>query len=65
MPVMQTVSDSFLGWTSDRGLAGRSGKVFDHALEAFGLHYADQAESDYRLFMQAIKEGRLEASMIF
>jgi len=42
-----------------------AGKVFDQALEAFGLHYADQAESDYRLFMQAIKEGRLEASMIF
>jgi hypothetical protein len=39
--------------------------VFDQALEAFGLHYADQAESDYRLFMQAIQEGRLEASMIF
>ena len=44
-------------------LAG--GKVFDQALEAFGLQYADQAESDYLLFMQAIKEGRLEASVIF
>lgn len=42
-----------------------AGKVFDQALEAFGLHYADQAESDYRLFMQAIKDGRLVASMIF
>ena len=42
-----------------------AGKVFDQALEAFGLHYADQAESDYRLFMQAIKDGRLEASTIF
>jgi uncharacterized protein (DUF2252 family) len=41
-----------------------AGKVFDQALEAFGVHYADQSESDYRLFMQAIKEGRLEASMI-
>ena len=39
-------------------------KVFDQALEAFGLHYADQSESDYQLFMQAIQEGRLEASMI-
>ena len=42
-----------------------AGKVFDQALEAFGVHYADQAESDYRLFMQAIKQGELEASMIF
>ena len=41
------------------------GKTFDQALEAFGLQYADQAEHDYRLFMQAIKEGRIEASMIF
>jgi hypothetical protein len=41
-----------------------AGKVFDQALEAFGLHYADQSESDYRLFMQAIQEGRLETSMI-
>ena len=38
-----------------------AGKVFDQALEAFGLHYADQAEGDYLLFMQAIKEGRLDA----
>jgi uncharacterized protein (DUF2252 family) len=41
-----------------------AGKVFDQALEAFGMHYADQSESDYRLFMQAIKEGRLQSSMI-
>ena len=43
-------------------LAG--GKTFDQALEAFALAYADQAEGDYRLFMQAIKEGRLESSLI-
>jgi hypothetical protein len=43
-------------------LAG--GKAFDQALEAFALAYADQAERDYRLFMQAIKEGRLESSLI-
>ena len=42
-----------------------AGKVFDQALESFGLQYADQAENDYRLFMQSIREGRLEASMIF
>lgn len=42
-----------------------AGKVFDQALEGFGLQYADQAEQDYRLFMQAIKEGRMGASMIF
>ena len=41
------------------------GKVFDQALESFGLHYADQAENDYQLFIRAIKEGRLEASLLF
>ena len=42
-----------------------AGKVFDQALESFGLHYADQCESDYRLFMQAINNGQLETSTIF
>lgn len=42
-----------------------AGKPVDQALEAFGVHYADQAESDFRLFTQAIKEGQLEASLIF
>lgn len=42
-----------------------AGKVFDQALETFGLQYADQAENDYMLFMQSIREGRLQASLIF
>jgi len=42
-----------------------AGKVFDQALESFGLQYAAQAEADYRLFVQAIREGQLEASVIF
>jgi len=41
------------------------GKPFDQAMEAYALAYADQSESDYRQFMQAIKEGRLEAGMIY
>ena len=40
------------------------GKAFDQAMEAYALAYADQAEADHRLFLQAIKEGRLISSMI-
>lgn len=39
------------------------GKACDQAFESFAMVYADQVESDYGLFMRAIKEGRLESSM--
>ncbi len=41
------------------------GKPFDQAMEAYALAYADQSEADYAQFMQAIKEGRLEAGMLY
>jgi hypothetical protein len=41
------------------------GKAFDQALEDFAVGYADQSERDYQRFLQAIKEHRMEASMIF
>lgn len=41
------------------------GKSLDQAMERFAMSYADQAECDYRQFLQAIKEGRLETSLIF
>lgn len=41
------------------------GKAWDQAMATFGCAYADQAEADHRLFVQAIREGRLEAGMIY
>jgi uncharacterized protein (DUF2252 family) len=36
------------------------GDVFDKALADFGATYADQAERDYEVFMEAGKSGRIE-----
>lgn len=41
-----------------------AGKLFEQAVQPLGLHYANQSKSDDRLFMQAIKEGRLASDMI-
>ncbi len=37
-----------------------SGGVFDAAIADFGVAYAAQTESDWRLFVDAIKSGRIE-----
>jgi hypothetical protein len=44
-----------------RGLYGASG-TFDDAIGEFAIEYADQNERDYRRFVTAIKEGRIEAA---
>jgi uncharacterized protein (DUF2252 family) len=38
-----------------------SGTSFDAAIAAFAMSYAGQVESDWRLFVEAIKSGMLEA----
>jgi hypothetical protein len=35
--------------------------IFDRALAAFAINYADQVERDYEAFAQAVSEGKLEA----
>lgn len=50
--------------SGDAGLiAGYMGtsNVFDEAICEFGIEYADQAKRDYREFVKAIRQGRLEA----
>ena len=42
------------------GYMGASG-IFDDAIGEFAMEYADQNESDYRTFITAVKEGRIEA----
>lgn len=46
-------------WIS--GYIGNS-KAFDEAMTAWSLAYADQAESDYKEFLDAIASGRIRAS---
>jgi uncharacterized protein (DUF2252 family) len=41
-----------------------SGGVFDTAIAEFGMAYATQTESDWRLFVDAIKAGRIEAGTL-
>ena len=38
-----------------------SSDVFDEAMTEFAVEYADQAERDYRTFVKAVREGRIEA----
>ena len=38
-----------------------SGQTFDDAIGEFAVEYADQNRSDYRAFVRAIREGRIEA----
>jgi hypothetical protein len=35
--------------------------AFDDAIGEFAMEYADQNECDYRAFVTAVKEGRIEA----
>jgi hypothetical protein len=42
-----------------------AGKAFDQAMERYAVAYADQAEQDYTLFLNTIKEGRIEASLLY
>ena len=38
-----------------------SSEAFDDAICEFGMAYADQNQSDYRAFVKAVREGRIEA----
>ncbi len=38
-----------------------SGQTFDDAIGEFAVEYADQNRADYRAFVRAIREGRIEA----
>jgi hypothetical protein len=46
-------------------IAGYLGKsdTFDHAIARFSRSYADQIERDHATFLDAIREGRIEAQM--
>jgi hypothetical protein len=39
-----------------------SSSAFDSAISEFAMAYADQTERDWRLFLEAIKCGQIEAS---
>jgi len=39
-----------------------TGEVFDEAITEFAVQYADQAERDYKLFVKAVREGRIQAT---
>ena len=43
------------------GYMGAS-ETFDDAIGEFAMEYADQTERDYRGFVKAVKEGRIEAA---
>jgi hypothetical protein len=38
-----------------------SGQTFDDAIGEFAVEYSDQNRSDYRRFVRAIRDGRIEA----
>jgi hypothetical protein len=38
-----------------------SGRTFDDAIGEFAVEYADQNRSDYRAFIKAIRDRRIEA----
>jgi hypothetical protein len=40
-----------------------SGRIFDDAIADFAVGYADQNLSDYRAFVQQIRDGRIHAMM--
>ena len=40
-----------------------SGRSFDEAIGEFAVEYADQNERDYRMFVRAVREGRVEAQV--
>ena len=41
-----------------------SGQTFDDAITEFATDYASQNRRDYRAFIQAIREGRIQATAI-
>src|SRR6516162_8494366 len=45
----------------DPGPYGRQ-RTFDDAIGEFAVDYADQNERDYRGFVRAVKEGRIQAT---
>jgi hypothetical protein len=40
-----------------------SSPVFDDAIFEFAIEYSDQNQRDYRAFVKAVREGRLEAQV--
>jgi len=40
-----------------------SSEIFDDALCDIAVEYADQAQSDHRTFVKAIRQGRIKAVM--
>ena len=40
-----------------------TGQTFDDAIGEFAVEYAAQSRSDYRAFIKAIREGRVEAKI--
>ena len=40
-----------------------SGQTFDDAIGEFAVEYADQNRRDYRAFVNAIREGRIAATV--
>jgi predicted alpha/beta hydrolase len=40
-----------------------SGQTFDDAIGEFAVEYADQNSRDYRVFIQAIREKRIEVTI--
>jgi hypothetical protein len=39
----------------------RAGRAFDDAIGEFAVEYSDQNRSDYRTFVKAIRDKRIEA----
>lgn len=40
-----------------------SSAVFDDAICEFAVEYSDQNQRDYRAFVRAVREGRLEVQL--
>lgn len=38
-----------------------SSEIFDEAIGEFAVEYADQNERDYKGFVDAVREGKIEA----
>jgi uncharacterized protein (DUF2252 family) len=73
-PRALTIYASLCGWTLARAHARTGDRIaiaaylgrgtqFDEALAGFAEAYADQNESDYRAFAEAIDSGRIEAEL--
>jgi hypothetical protein len=40
-----------------------SSEIFDDAMCDFAIEYADQAQRDHRVFVKAVRQGRIKAVM--